>query len=86
MHKTTEGFWGWFERLPRAVQERARKQFELLKDNPFHPSLHFKKIGRFWSVRISDHYRALAVKEGEDYIWVWIGTHGDYEAMIRRKS
>ncbi len=35
---------------------------KLLKDNPFHPSLHFKKIGRFWSVRISDHYRALAVK------------------------
>jgi mRNA-degrading endonuclease RelE of RelBE toxin-antitoxin system len=67
------------------IQERAKKQFELLKDNPSHSSLHFKKVGKFWSVRISDYYRVLAVKDGEDYIWVWIGTHDDYEEMIKRK-
>jgi mRNA-degrading endonuclease RelE of RelBE toxin-antitoxin system len=85
MHKTTDEFWEWFKRLPRVVQERAKKQFELLKDNPSHPSLHFKKVGNFWSVRISDYYRALAVKDGEDYIWVWIGTYDDYEEMIKRR-
>ena len=85
MHKTTDEFWEGFSNLPKSVQERAKKQFELLKENPSHPSLHFKKIGKFWSVRISDFYRALAVKDGEDYIWVWIGTHDDYEKMIKTK-
>jgi len=85
MHKTADEFWEGFRRLPQVVQERARKQFELLKESPAHPSLHFKKVGKFWSVRISDCYRALAVKDGEDYIWVWIGTHDDYEKMIKRK-
>ena len=85
MHKTTDEFWEGFSNLPQIVQERAKKQFELLKENPTHPSLHFKKVGKFWSVRISDFYRALAVKDGEDYIWVWIGTHDDYEKMIKRK-
>ena len=85
MHKTTDEFWEGFSNLPQIVQERAKKQFELLKENPSHPSLHFKKVGKFWSVRISDFYRALAVKDGEDYIWVWIGTHDDYEKIIKRK-
>lgn len=86
MHKTTDEFWECFNRLPKIVQERAKKQFELLKENSSHPSLHFKKLGKFWSVRISDFYRALAIKDEDDYIWVWIGTHDDYEKMIKRKS
>ena len=28
-------------------------------------------------------YRALAFKDGDDFIWVWIGTHQEYERMIR---
>jgi mRNA-degrading endonuclease RelE of RelBE toxin-antitoxin system len=85
MHKTTDEFWKCFNKLPKIVQERAKKQFELLKENSSHPSLHFKKLGKFWSVRISDFYRALAIKDEDDYIWVWIGTHDDYEKMIKRK-
>jgi len=73
MHKTTDEFWEGFSNLPQSVQEKAKKQFKLLKENPSHPSLHFKKVGKFWSVRISDFYRALAVKDGDYYIWVWIG-------------
>jgi len=57
MHKRTDEFWECFNRLAKVVQERAKKQFELLKENPSHPSLHFKKVGKFWSVRISDFYR-----------------------------
>ncbi|RMG67056.1 MAG: hypothetical protein D6710_11820 [Nitrospirae bacterium] len=85
MHKTTDEFWKAFSRLPQVIQERAKKQFELLKENPSHPSLHFKKVGKFWSVRISDFYRALALKDEDDYIWVWIGNHDDYEKMIKGK-
>ncbi|OAG27759.1 ParE family toxin-like protein [Thermodesulfatator autotrophicus] len=84
MHKATSRFWKCFEALPGQVKQRAKVQFGLLKENPHHPSLHFKKTGNFWSVRITDSYRALAIKDGNDYIWVWIGTHEDYEKMLKR--
>lgn len=49
-----------------------------------HPSLHFKKVGKnLWSVRISGGYRALALKKGNDYYWFWIGSHEDYETLLR---
>ena len=83
MHKATTRFWKYFDAFPKEVQQRAREQFEIFKSNSYHPSLHFKKVGKFWSVRISNFYRALAIKDGEDYIWVWIGTHDEYERMIK---
>ena len=83
MHRTTVKFWLRFRRLPQVVQNRVDKSFELLRDNPRHPSLHFKKIGAFWSVRVDIAYRALAVQEGEDFIWVWIGSHDEYERMVQ---
>ena len=46
MHRTTARFWTSFARLPEAVQRVARQNFELLKENPAHPSLHFKKVGK----------------------------------------
>jgi hypothetical protein len=65
MHRTTARFWTLFAHLPEAAQTVARKNFELLKDNPSHPSLHFKKVGNFWSARAGINHRALAVDDGE---------------------
>jgi hypothetical protein len=62
------GFWAYLEKLPANIQELARENYDLLKANPYHPSLHFKRIGRFWSVRVGRSYRALAVDaKGESY-------------------
>lgn len=72
--------------MPARVQNEARKQFDLLKSDPSHPSLHFKRVGKFWSVRISLYYRALAIKDEKDYIWVWIGTHDQYQKMIKENA
>ena len=83
MHRTTPQFWDRFDKLPQSVQELARKNFELLKQNPQHPSLHFKKVGRYWSARVGLNYRALAVEDAEDYIWVWIGNHDEYDRLNR---
>ncbi len=82
MHKTTERFWKCLNSLPQYVQNSARENFERLKNDPKHPSLHFKEVGRFWSVRIDLNYRALAVKDGDDFIWVWAGSHDKYERML----
>jgi hypothetical protein len=82
MHRTTRRFWQALHDLPEDVQRTAHKCFELLKENSAHPSLQFKKVGKFWSARVGITHRALAVKDGSDYIWVWIGTHDEYERMI----
>ena len=83
MHRATERFWKCFEKLPEPVQELSNRNFRLLKADPRHPSLHFKKIGKFWSVRVGLDYRALAVEDNDDFIWVWIGSHDEYERMIK---
>ncbi|MHB8279195.1 MAG: ParE family toxin-like protein [Candidatus Humimicrobiaceae bacterium] len=84
MHLTANHFWKYYNVLPENIRNLSRKNFEILKKNPYYPSIHFKKIGKFWSVRIGDYYRALAIEDGEDYIWFWIGTHNDYDNMVKK--
>ena len=65
-HLATSRFWRCYHALPAAVRELADRSFGLLKADPKHPSLHFKKVGTFWSARVGLHYRALASEIGED--------------------
>jgi hypothetical protein len=58
-HLASPRFWRPYRDLPQAVRRLADKNFALLKSDPHHPSLHFKKIDRLWSVRVGAHYRAL---------------------------
>jgi hypothetical protein len=82
-HLATDEFWRAYRSLPDATRELADRAFVLLKSNPRHPSLRFKTIGRYRSVRVGIHHRALAVEDGEDLVWFWIGSHADYDGMIR---
>jgi hypothetical protein len=86
MHRTSGRFWNLFARLPESVQKVARKNFELLKDDPSHPSLHFKKVGNLWSVRAGINHRLLALEDGADFIWVWIGPHDEYRRLIKQRG
>jgi hypothetical protein len=61
----------------------ARKNFTILKENPEHSSLHLKRIGRYRSVRIGKRYRALAVEVDEGLFWFWIGTHAEYDQLLK---
>jgi len=81
-HFANPTFWEAYSRLPSSVRMLADKNFALLNSDSTHPSLNFKKIGRYRSVRVGLRYRALAVEEGGDLIWFWIGSHADYDAMI----
>ena len=83
MHKATSRFWSCLEVLPEETRELARKNYALLESNPRHPSLHFKKVGNFWSVRVGLNHRALAIKDEDCFIWVWIGTHKKYQSMLK---
>ena len=81
-HRASRRFWHHFDRMPKQMQADARRSFALLKSRPGHPSLRFKKIGKLWSARVGRAYRALAVEDGADLIWVWIGRHDEYERLI----
>ncbi len=82
-HFASPRFWEHYGELPADVRELADKNFELLKRNPKHPSLHFKRIGRFWSARVGLDYRALAVDGPEGPVWFWIGTHAEYNKLLK---
>jgi hypothetical protein len=81
-HFTNEDFWRCYAALPQSVQDLADKNFGLLKSNPHYPSLHFKRVGRYWSVRVGRRYRAVAVQIDEGLIWFWIGTHTEYDKLV----
>ena len=80
-HHAAPSFWRAYQQLPEQVRALADKQFEILKANPQHPSLHFKRVGRFHSARVGAHYRALAVDAPDGILWFWIGSHAEYDRI-----
>ena len=82
-HFASMDFWNSYRQLPTDVQKHADKNFDLLKINPRHPSLHFKKVGTYRSVRIGMYYRALAIEIDEGLLWFWIGDHTEYDKLTR---
>jgi hypothetical protein len=82
-HFASRAFWEAYDKLPEQVRTLADKNYALLKTNPRHPSLQFKKIGQFWSARVGLRYRALAVEADGNLVWFWIGSHSDYDTIIK---
>ena len=85
-HFASPAFWDAYAKLPAAVRELADKNYALLKENPHHPSLHFKKVGRYWSVRIGLRYRALAAEVDDGLLWFWVGSHADYDDWVKKRA
>ena len=81
-HYASPAFWERYRSLPDSVRRVADKNFELLKENPRHPSLRLKKVGKLWSARVGDHYRALGMNADDGVLWFWIGTHAEYDKLI----
>lgn len=81
-HYASRRFWGFYQALSTEIRELADKNYQLLKSDSRHPSLHFKKIGELWSARVGAHHRALAVEVEGGMLWFWIGTHADYDKIV----
>jgi len=81
---TSPEFWQAYAALPPTARIAARKAYRLWRENPRHGSLQFQKRGRFWRVCVGAGYRALAVTVPDGYLWIWIGTHDEYERMLRK--
>ncbi len=84
-HFALPRFWYLYRQLPTEIRDLADKCFELLRGDPAHPSLHFKKVGskgQLWSARVGAHYRALARPGSDGIVWFWIGTHAEYDRLL----
>ena len=60
------------------------KQYELFRQDPFHPSLHLKQVAVVCTVRVGRSYRAIGYREGGIFRWGWIGSHESYNKLFRR--
>ena len=85
-HRANPRFWRCYHALPAEVRQLADQAYQLLQQNPRHPSLQLKKMGRFWSARVGLHYRTLAVEHGADIVRFWIGPHAEYDRTIRGRA
>lgn len=86
----TQDFRNQLAALPESVQRQAAQAYRLFQQDPWHSSLRFKCIHRtkdIYSVRIGRKYRAIGKKEDEDGVtWFWIGTHADYDRLLKQLS
>jgi len=83
----TARFWRCYNQLPPPVQEHARKTYRRWCEDQTHPSLHFKQLhgsSHRFSVRVGLHHRALGHLVADGVEWVWIGSHAEYDQLLRR--
>jgi hypothetical protein len=60
--------------------------YRLFVRDSSHPSLNFKRVNvreRVYSVRVARGVRALARMEDDAFVWFWIGTHTDYDRLLK---
>jgi hypothetical protein len=82
---TSARFRSALDALPARVQQSARRAYRVFLDDPRHPSLQYKQVHPtrpIFSARVALGYRALCVREGDDLIWFWIGSHSDYDRLL----
>ena len=83
--RTRPSFWRAYAALDPRVREAARRAYQRFAETPDHPSLRFKKLGGYehiWSVRINEQYRAVGERLGDSIVWVWIGSHNDFDKQF----
>lgn len=84
---TTERFWQCYAALSVEVKAQAKQAYARFVMNPYHPSLQFKRIHParpIFSVRISIDYPAVGVVQGDEITWFWIGSHAEYDHVVKR--
>lgn len=78
-------FWRYYDHLDPRIRLAARRAYALFLERPDHPSLRFKKLAGYddvWSVRINEQYRAVGQRSGETVVWVWIGSHNEFDKLF----
>ena len=83
--RKTKNFNKLFLKLPKSIKVLAIKNYKIWKENHLHPSINYKKLNNLLrSVRIGEHYRAMAYIEDNNINWFWIGSHEEYNNLIQQ--
>ena len=85
--RVTRQFRARLDRLPVTVRDQAARAYALWRSDPQHPSLQFKRVSQsrpVYSVRIGIGYRALGLREANEISWFWVGSHAEYDEMLKR--
>ena len=85
---TNKNFWKLYKKLPKDIREIAKKQYNIFSNDPYHASLHFKSVHTnkpIYSARVTKDYRTLGILNKNIIIWFWIGSHRDYEKLLKIK-
>jgi mRNA-degrading endonuclease RelE of RelBE toxin-antitoxin system len=83
----TKAFRKQLGQLPVSVQQQAAKAYSLWQENPYHNSLQFKRVNQrqpFYSARVGLDYRVLGLLGSDHIVWFWIGTHNEYDNLLKR--
>jgi hypothetical protein len=83
---TTDEFWDLLRALSPDLRKQAQHAYVQFTGDPFHPGLNFEEVDKrrhLWSVRVTRGYRVLGIREGDEILWFWIGTHREYEKLIK---
>lgn len=83
----TKQFRKLLEQLPGAIQEQADRAYKLWRTDPYHPSLQFKRVSQrqpIYAVRVGIGYRAVGLLEKIQIHWFWIGSHAEYDQLLKR--
>lgn len=79
-------FWEAYRALPPQIKSAARATYRKFVQNPAHPSLQLERLRsdpRFWSVRVTRDFRAVAQRFEDDiWVWVWIGSHKEFDRQF----
>lgn len=84
--RTTRRFRERLAALPAPVREQARAAYLIFQQNAAHPSLYFKKVHAtqpVYSARINLDFRAVGVLNANEIVWFWIGSHAEYDKVLR---
>ena len=85
--RTTKRFRKLLGELPPHVQKQAREAYLTWARDPWQPQLQFKQIHTtrpIFSARIGRDWRAVCIRTGDSAIWYFIGSHADYDKLIKQ--
>ncbi|MHC4887106.1 MAG: ParE family toxin-like protein [Planctomycetota bacterium] len=83
----TKDFKSCFKSLPGHIKRSAHRCYQTWRADPNHPSLQFKPVGKrppVYSIRVALGWRAMGIVEGNSIIWFWIGSHADYDLLLKK--
>ncbi|MGH2515632.1 MAG: hypothetical protein ACRDHP_08250 [Ktedonobacterales bacterium] len=70
------------------MRKQAQQAYQQFQRDPFYPGLNFEEVDRqrnLWSARITRGYRVMGYREDGEITWFWIGSHREYEKLIKAR-